>query len=358
MAFSRRFGRRRFSRRGRKRSYRLAKKIVRRVRRKIKKKISRKQRRKTYLYAYGHAKHHEATFGEVLYSNDGPSLTANGLFSSGDLTGMFRQVHAMSDIGYAGINANDNAQIKNNRQALRIRVRGEAIYKLTNGNTVGGAFIQVYVTRPRHNIPEDGIGTANSKTAAEIINANENSLFLPDWADATGVDVNQTGTGGITDIMFNSTSKTKPTVGGNNHWFTPFMVPEFTQNFKVLQVKKLYLPPSGTALFKVKTPWRVIDRSDTQLWDSDGTPRVYRGTWGRDVFFRVVGQPVHDATDHTQVNSCFVALDSMVDKRYWYSSAFGVELPKYYNPGDVYGTVGTAELPGEADQLVDETGTT
>ena len=235
------------------------------------KRSARKARRKQYLYAYSYSDHVEAGYNNTAISGIPPNATLSGLFSSGDLDKIFDQVVQADDFARAGM-ATGNAQIKGNRHSLKIRVKGEVTYTIANGNTTGGIFVQIFIARPRQNLPEDGLGTGNANRMSVIYVNNVNSMFNPDYNDAAGVTVNAAGTGGVTNIMQNATATGKPALG-QALWHTPFMVPEVTENFKILTVKKLYIPAGGVTMFKVKTPWTWIDRADTQLWNTDSTPQ-------------------------------------------------------------------------------------
>lgn len=355
MAFSRRFPRSRIARklRGR-RTFRKAKRIIRRVRRKLRKRTARKARRKQHLVAYAYSSHTESTHSTTVVSGLGTTDDTTGLFSRGDLDKIFDQVVNLDDPMYAGQVA-VNGQLRMGRHNIKVRARGEAIYTITNGNTVGGAFVQFYIARPRKDIVADGIGVGNAVTIATIYNNNLNSLFQPDYNDAAGYGVNAAGTGGVTNIMQNSTSAIKPTINTQDAiWHTPFMVPEVTQNFKILTVKKVYIPAGGVFMFKIKTPWQYFERSEMQIRASGNQAGgIHRNAKGRDLLVKAWGQPVHDQASHTAVNVGQVTLDTIVSKRYWFSASARA-TPRFYHMGNALGTVGTAQLPGFADQTNDE----
>lgn len=355
MAFSRRFPRSRIGRklRGR-RTFRKAKRIVRRVRRKLRKRTARKARRKQHLVAYAYSSHNESTHSSTVISGLGTSNDTTGLFSRNDLDKIFDQVANLDDVLYGGTTA-VNGQLRMGRHNIKVRARGEAIYTITNGNTVGGAFVQVYIARPRKDIVADGIGVGNAITIAEIYRNNLNSLFQADYNDAAGYALNAAGTGGVTNIMQNSTTVTKPTISSQDAiWHTPFMVPEVTQNFKILTVKKVYIPAGGVFMFKIKTPWQFFERSEMQIRaNGNQTGGIHRNAKGRDLLVKAWGQPVHDQTTHDEVNVGVVTLDTIVTKRYWFSASARA-TPRFYHLGNDLGTVAEAQLPGEADQVNDE----
>lgn len=351
-------GRLRKKLRGR-RTFRKAKRIIRRVRRKLKKRTARKARRKQHLMAYAYSTHVEAAFNTVAVDTLGTNIDNAGLLTRFDIDKLFDQVPTIDDFMYGGqivTGAPGNVQRKANRHSLKIRVKSEVLYTMSNGNTAGGIFVQVFVGRPRANIPQSGIGINNTATMAEIYRNNLASLFQTDYNDAEGVAVNAAGTGGVTNIVQNATTTTKPTLTLNDGiWHTPFMVPEITQNFKILQVKKVFIPPGGVFMFKVKTPWQWIDRSEMQIRQG-GSPlgEVYRPRQGRDVLLKAYGQPVHDQTTHTLVNVGRTTLDVIATKKYWFSAS-SKPVPRYYHSGNALGTVAGAQLPGDPDQVVGET---
>jgi len=356
MAFSRRLPRSRLRRklRGR-RTFRKAKRIVRRVKRKLRKRTARKARRKQYLSAYAYASHAEATNGAVLVSSLGSSDDTSGLLSRADVDKIFDQVAQVDDFMYGG-QTSSITQKTANRHSLGIRVKGEAIYTISNGNTVGGVFCQFYIARPRVPIPADGIGAFSSFTLSGLYSSNDNSLFQADYNDASGLAVSAAGTGGVTNIMQNSTTTTKPTLSSVDRiWHTPFMVPEVTQHYKILSVKKVFIPPGGVYMFKLKTPWQWLDRSEMQFRQA-GNPNgaVFRPRQGREVMVKAWGQPVHDQTTHTLVNVARSTLDCVVSKRYWFSASHK-PVPRYFAAGNSnMGTIANAQLPGLADQTVAE----
>lgn len=343
----RRFGRRKIGRR----RLRRARKVIRSVKRRVRKKIARKQRAKRHLWAYAYAKHDEVGFGNVAHLNLAPATANAGLFHRGDVDELFQQVRQLEDLIYPNF-ATTGGTIKSNRQNLSIRVKGEALYRMTNSNLAGGAFVTIYVVRPRRPISANGIGSSSSRTAAEVIENNRNSAFFTDYNDASGLAINAAGTAGITNILQNATSQTRPTIGRDQIWFTPFMVPTFTQNYKVIRTLKYYIPPGGCIQFKLKTRWFRLDRQDMML---DGAALMLNElpTFGQEVVARVAGQPVNDDTTHTEVNLGRVTLNTVVTKKYWYSYSHK-PMPSYVVGTNTLGTVVAASLPGEVEQAVEE----
>lgn len=350
MVVRRRFSRLRRRRRIPRKRVRFAKRVLRATRRKSRKIQARKRRNKQYLYTYAHAIHLEATFGAIRNLDDSTSNTLSGLYSTADVDEIFQQVKVADDLAWSGSTTAGGAQIKFTRHNLTVRSKAEKQYLISNGNAAGAVFVQAFICRPRHDIPLTGLGKSSDTQPGSLIENNLNSAFVPDYNDGASLTVSAAGTGGVTNIMQNAYSTTKPTVATTNLSITPFMVPEFTKNFKVIGTKKFYLPPGATTMFKVKAR-ALLDRKNRVAGTGLNT---YFDRNSRLVFFRFFGQPVHNQTGHTAVNLGKATLDIVMTKKYWFSHS-ARPMPSYFLGSDNLGTVTAATLPGETEQPVGET---
>lgn len=320
------------------------------------KRSRRRQRAKSYFYGYSQSKHVHSPQGQITVAYpDATGASQNGLFAWGDALEIFEQVKSIDDFAYPGTFAQG---IRANRQALNIRAKGECLFQVSNGNTAGAAWLEVYICKPRKAIPNSGIGNGPNVLAADVIINNAENAYLPDWNDARGVAIAAAGTGGVTNIMQNSTGQIKPTIGPTNFAHTPYMVPPFTENWKVVKQLKYCLPPGGQTMFKIKTGWRNINR---QVYQKVGTGSgtsvndwsIFRPYFGKEVFFRFHGQPAHSGTEPTiNVNYGTVGLDVVMIKKYWYSHSVR-PLPSYrmdVNTGQ--GTLTNPVLPSGTTEAV------
>lgn len=341
----RRFGRRRFSRR--RAPFRRLKRAVSRIRRKSRKKSLRKQRAKSYLHGYSGANHLDGASGAINIGQPEPYNGSNGaigLFGWRDAQELFEQVKVVDDLVFPGVGATTQGHA-GNRVNLRVRAKGEQTFTVSNGNQAGSIWLEVYICKPRRGIPVAGISASASQLPEEVILNNLNSAFMPDYNDGRGITL------GTTPFPINNaTSQTKPTVTVSNYLVTPYMIPPFTENWKVIKQLKYILPPAAQCMFKVKTRWLNITR---QMYDPKGTGTglsssdwsIIYPSFSRQVFFRFHGQPVHDDTDHALVNYGAAVLDIVNVKRYWYSHSVR-PLPSYNLLSNVnQGTIVSAHLP-------------
>lgn len=344
----RRLGRRRFRRRANpRRMLRKAKLIRKGAFRKIQRKKERKNRKiKKNIWGYMDASHSDAAFNQTKLWDIGSAIGTNGLGSYSDLGEVFQQVRQIDDVIFAG-QTGTSPQLKANRNNLRITVSARATYYITHNSNAGGIYCQFYICKPRYNIPLVGIGKANSTTPGSVIENNLNSRSLPDYNDAASLTVNAVGTGGVTNILQSAYTTTKPAVAAGDNWTTPFMVPEFTKNWKVIKVHKVFLPPNGNFMFTIKLPLTKIARQELQMSAAATTGEVaWLRKFGIQVFARFHGEPSSDNTTDTLVNFCSASLNAMIDKKYEFS--YGSQ-PSYFtvrgtdNTGTVAATTKNAE---------------
>jgi len=322
------------------------------------KRSRRRQRAKSYFYGYSQSRHVHCPVGQIVNDTmESSTQGSQGLFAWRDAQEIFEQVKSVDDFAYPGTSSTG---IRANRHVLSIRAKGEITYQISNGNLAGAAWVSVYVVKPRKSIPNSGIGNPAFVNSFDIINNNANSAYLPDYGDATGLAINAAGTGGVVNIMQNSTPQSKPTINQTNFAHTPFMVPNFTENFKVLKVHKMVIPAGGQSMIKVKTGWKFIPRQvyqkiGTGLGTSGADWSVYRPWFGREVFVRFHGQPVHDTTTESKVNYGSVGLDVVAIKKYWYSHS-ARPLPSYRMDANVgQPTDIVAQLPSGTTEPVGDT---
>lgn len=316
------------------------------------KRSRRKQRAKAYFYGYSGTSHVHSPAGAITVASPDPEIAEKtGLFAYRDMQEIFEQVKNVDDLIYPGTSTLGR---KAGRINLQIRVKGEQIWQISNGNTAGAAWLEVYICKPRKYIPTAGIGSGPNVLAADVINNNNNNAFNPDYNDASGITL-----GASPFPINNATTQTKPTLTTANFALTPYMVPPFTENWKVVKQLKYIIPAGGQAMFKLKTKWQRFSRElyqpkGTGSGVSGGDWAVFRPWFGKEVFFRFHGQPVHDATaaETPPVNYGQVALDCVAIKKYWYSHS-ARPLPSYYmgtNSGQ--GTIASAELPSGTTEPV------
>lgn len=348
--------RRRFGRRGRVSGVRRARRVLKRVKRIRKRKTLRKRKRKQYFYGYSGAAHLETGPGLITVGSiDQNAASSTGLFAYNDINEILEQVKTVEDIIYPTMTFGGRPH---NRLNIKAKVKGTINYILSNGNQAGAAWVEVYICKPRKGIPMSGVGPTNLLEPQDIFAANMNQQFVTDYNDARGITINAVGTGGVTNILQNATAQTKPTITTANYVVTPYMVPAFTENFKVVKQLKYVIPPGGQTMFQVKSS-AIVDRNHISRGTGSGSAttdyHTYRPWYGKIVFLRFHGQPVHDATSHITVNYGSVALDAVWTKKYWYSTINGVPMPSYVAAANsAQGTIAQAHLPSLPPQTVAE----
>lgn len=349
-------GRRRFGRSSRVSGVRRARRVLKRVKRVRRKKQLRRKKRKQYFLGFSGASHNHCAAGVIQITDPDPANNIrSGLFAHDDINEILQQVKVVEDVIYN----NTHQGVYHNRTSLRAYARGTQTWTISNNNQAGACWLEVYICKPRRGIPTAGIGPTNLLRAADVINANLNQLFQPDYNDASSFSVNAAGTGGVTNIMQNAQVQTKPTVGQDQYCVTPYMVPLFTENWKVVKHLKYVLPAGGQCMVQLKSK-ALLDRNQLRKGTGFGTAaadyNIHRPSYGREVFFRFHGQPVHDSASHTLVNYGSVALDCVMTKKYWYSSVQGTHVPTYALGGIInQGTITAAKLPALPTEEVKET---
>lgn len=325
----RRFGRRRVRRRAAPRRLLRKARLIRKAGlRKIQRKKERKNRKiKKNIWGYMDSTHADAAHNQTVYADLTGAANYSGLGNIQDMIEVFQQVHQIDDFIYAA-QTGVSPQMKANRANLKISVSAKATYYISHNSNAGGIYCQIYICRPRRSIPIDGIGKSNDLTPGSCCANNLNSRSQPDYNDASAITVNAAGTGGVTNILQNSTTTTKPTVSATDHWVTPFMVPEFTTHWKVVKVHKVFLPPNGNFMFKMKLPLTTLRRQEFGLsaLNNNGDKQIL-GRFGLQAFIRFHGEPSSDNTTDTLVNFCEASINCVIDKKYEFS--YGVQ-PQYF----------------------------
>lgn len=356
-----RFRRRRFIRR--RRPFRRRRILRRRSGRKKRfARSRRRQRAKSFFYGYSGARHIDIAQGAIEHRNAEPDSGTTtpvesqmGLFPWRDIQEIFEQVRTVDDLIWA---SNGSSLLtKNRRINLRIKCRGQQDFYVSSGNQAGAIWLEVFICRPRKQIPMAGIGAGQNVVAASVITNNLNNAFMPDYNDARGLALSADVPPRITD----ATSQITPTITSSQYAVTPYMVPMFTENWKVIKVLKYVIPPGGQCMFRIKTRWIYLNRESLYPLGSDGTTAsnwgVFRPSFGQEVFFRVHGQPVHapGTAEQRPVNFGSATLDIVNVKKYWYNH--GVRpLPSYRMEASInQGDVSSAELPAEGQRPVAET---
>ncbi|AXH74588.1 MAG: capsid protein [Cressdnaviricota sp.] len=314
------------------------------------KRSRRKQRAKSYFYGYSGSKHVHSPAGAITIATPDPQgAETNGLFAYRDTQEIFEQVRNVDDLIFPG---RTTLGKKAGRINTKIRVKGQQLFQVSNGNLAGAVWLEVYICRPRKYIPNAGIGNGPNVLAPDVINNNAENAYAGDYNDARGITL-----GATTFPINNATSQSAPSISAANFAHTPYMVPVFTQNWKVIKQLKFMLPAGGQCMFKVSTGWKSFSREVYQPKNQgDGTNiadwAVFRPSFGREVFFRFHGQPVHDSTTDTLVNYGIGALDVVNIKKYWYSSSHR-NLPSYnMGTGVGQGTITNANLPSGTTEPV------
>lgn len=328
-------------------------KVAFRTKRKIQKRKDRKRKFNKYGYVYSH--YQAAGKGETRYWDVSPSAATHGLGSQSDVDKCFDNIRQIDDFIYAG-GTQTNPQLKANRGNLTLNISAKATYTVTNCNSAGGSFVQVYICRPRRDISSDGIGKATaSGLPGSVLANNLNSSFLADYDDAGGLTISDFATTpAVNDVIVNTTTQAKPTIAAGDHWVTPFMVPEFTKGWKVLKVIKTFIPAGASFMFSIRLPRTRINRQDYQR----GGTAVHLDwirKFARQIFIRHHGQPNNEDTDSSLVNYDLSALAAMVSKQYEFS--YGHQ-PQYFTirGTDSIGTLTTTAFPGEAEEKVEDAG--
>lgn len=344
---------RRFRRRGRRSrrtgGVRRARRIVKRVRRRRIKRSRRKQKKKMYFWGYSGSNHLDVLAGQIgVQTPDGNAPAGRaGLFAFDDANEIFQQVKNLDDLIYPGMSSAQTLGFRGGRQNLAITAKGVQTYTVSNGNQAGAIWLEVYICRPRKAIPASGVGQTPDFLAADVVNNNRSNAFVTDYNDAQGINITA-----VTNAIANTTSQTKPSITTANFVVTPYMIPPFTENFKVVKQLKYVIPPGGQCMFNVKTKRTYINRNSYALKSNTGGTSAsfgfFRPWFGKDVFFRFHGQPVHDTTavdPNRPVNYGPATLDLVYTKKYWYSTSYR-PLPSYVLEANVgQGVITTASLP-------------
>lgn len=349
---------RRSMRRRRPSGIRRARRVLKRSKFRRIKKQRRKQRKKAYLYGYSFANHLDGAAGIIEIDRPEPDALnisqQTGLFCQGDAHELFQQVKNIDDFVFPNMTGTGTLGYKAGRQNLNIRAKGEITYTIANGNGSGAIWLEVYVCKPRKGISNRGIGVQPSFDAVDVLEFNRNSAFVNDYNDAAGIAITPT-----TNAIANTTVQTKPTINATNFLVTPYMIPPFTENFKVIKQHKFVIPPGGQCMVKVKTPWTNISRQSYQLLGTNAGGSatsfgMYRPWFGRDIFFRYHGQPVHDTTDNELVNYGKAVLNVVAVKRYWFNHSLR-PLPSYVLQANTnQGEITNAVLPSGGENPVDD----
>lgn len=350
--------RRRFGRRRRLPVVRRARRILKRVKRKQRKKSIRKKKKKQYFLGFSGASHNETAVGTIAITDPDASATnASGLFAYNDINEILQQLKTIEDLVYPA-GGMYYGGIPHNRGSIKAYAKGVQNYIVSNGNQAGAVWLEIYICKPRKGIPEAGIGYSSLLRASDVINANRNQRFVTDYNDAQQFGINAAGTGGVTNIMQNAQSQTRPSVSEDAFYVTPYMIPAFTENWKVVKQLKYVLPPGGQCMFSVKAKG-LLDRNQLRKGTGTGSAaadwNIHRPWFGKEVFFRFHGQPVHDITTHTSVNYGKATLDCVFTKKYWYYPINGQHIPSYVTGGQVnLGVIASAQLPSLPTEPVTE----
>lgn len=321
------------------------KKIAFRIKRKKEKFRDRKRRHNKYGYMYG--AYNSAAKGRTGNWDISNNATEHGLGNASDVDKCFDNIRQLDDIIFAA-GTQTNPQLKANRGNLTMWISAKATYTLTNLNSAGGSFVQVYVCRPRKDISTDGIGTASGTTPGAVFNSNLNSTLLADYNDAAGFGI----TGGQIDNTF---TQAKPSAVTGEHWITPFMVPEFTQTWKVLKVIKTFIPAGGSFMFTIRLPRTKINRQDYQRGGT-AVHLEWLRKFSKQVFLRHHGQPNNDDTTATLVNYDESNLAAVVNKKYEFSYGHQPQYFTFRGTDSNMGTLTTTAFPGEAEEKVEDAG--
>lgn len=340
----RRTTRRRFRRTNPRRLLRKGSRLKKIAFRKIRNKQKRKDRKKRHnKYGYVYTASQFNGKGRTSYWDIANNATQQGLGSSVDVDECFQQIRQFDDILFAG-QAPASPWLKGSRHNLTLRIKAKATYTITNTNSAGGAFFQVYICRPKHDIAADGMGL-NSDT-------QPGSLILNNLSSTLSVDYNNAGSWGITGGQVdNAYSQTKPSASVGDHWITPFMVPVFTQNYKVVKVIKTFIPAGGSFMFSLRLPLTKISYTEFQR---GGTTTIqWLKKFSKLVFARYHGQPNNDDTTASLVNYDEVNVCAVVSKTYEFS--YGHQ-PQYFTfrGTDSLGTITSTTFPSNAEEKVED----
>lgn len=341
---------RRRMRRRRVGSVRRARRVIKRVRYRTKKKQLRKQRKKQYLYCYDFGQHIDAKAGETFVQNleavsGGGTTLRSGLFRIDDAREILQQVKNIDDLIYPSMTVQG---IKAGRQNIKVRAKGILTATISNSTTAGVAFVEVYICKPRMAITSQGVGVGPNTLASDVINNNRNNAFVTDYNDASGITL-----GATPFPIQNSTDQTKPSILVTDKCYTPYMNPVFTKNWKVLKQLKYTLPPSGVCMFRVKSGGSFTQQT-YGLRTTATSSSIDLPYFGRDIFIRVHGQPVHDTTTHSNVNYAPVTLDIVGTKKYWYSHSARPNPSYLLGTISNIGTIAASKLNAEPPQTVQE----
>jgi hypothetical protein len=290
------------------------------------------------------SEHDDAAINTTAVTDLGSTSAKVGLGRQDDMQEIFQQVKQLDDIIFAG-QVPSTAQLKANRHNIKVQVQGRCTYYIANNMINVGIYVQIYEWVPRRDIAGSGIGSAGDNTPGGVIRNNYNSRSLVDYNDAASLGI---AAGNISDAY----STVKPVVAATDHWTTPFMVPEFTRNFKITKVHKVFLPPSGQYVFTIKLPLRTVERNWYEK-NPTGAPTTYLKAFAKGAFIRFHGAPVNDTATPTLVNFAPASLNIVSDKKYEFS--YGHQ-PTYFTVrgSDSLGTVVNTKQPGLTDQTVAE----
>lgn len=350
MVRRRRFGRRRFGRRRRVPRVRKARMILKRQRFKRNKKFARKRRAKQYLYCYDFGNHVDAKAGETIVQamdvpTGGGTLQRLGLFRVDDAMEILQQVKNIDDLIYPSMSVQG---IKAGRQNIKVRAKGVYSATISNTTTAGVCFLEIYVCKPRMAITAQGVGVGPNTVASDVINNNRNNAFVTDYNDASGITL-----GATPFPINNATDQTKPSILVSDKCYTPYLNPVFTKNWKVLKQYKYTLPPSACCMVRVKSS-ATFTHQTYGLRTAVGSNSIDLPSFGRDIFIRIHGQPVHDTTTHTNVNYAPATVDIVGTKKYWYSHSARPNPSYLLGTISNIGTVTASKLNAEPPQTVAE----
>lgn len=347
-----RFRRRRFRRRAKPRQmFRKARRIRRRAGKiALRRKLRKDRRKKHNIYKYVVGSHIESPFNSVTHKDIlDSSETANWLGSVQDLQILFDNVRTFEDVVWAGQTATAPWG-PSNRHLNKISVSGYMDVKIASGLNAGGIYATFFIVKPKRDLTTGSIGQTGTILPGTIVTANQSSAFQPTYENATGWAISSSN-------VQMTTPQTKPTIADTDLITTPFMVPEFTRNFKVVKVLKYFIPAGGNIRFSLKLSERTIRRGDfepTSAGETTGQYQVLK-KFGKACFVRFHGQPAHEATAHTTVNYGFASLDVMATKRYEFR--YGHQAAYWHHKGtNSVGTLTDVVLPGEGEESNEDLG--
>lgn len=342
--------RRRFRRRAKPRAmFRRARKLRRRAGKiQLRKKLRRDRKKRHNKYGYVFSNHVEAAINAVNHVDLAPSATTGWLGSYQDLQIMFDNIRQFEDVVWAAQTATA-PHLPSNRHLLKMSVSGYCDYKIASGLTAGGQYVTVFIVKPKRNLPATSIGRSTTVLPGAVVDGNLNSAFQPTYENADGWNI-------VANNVQMTTPQTKPTIADTDAWVTPFMIPEFTQNFKVVKVLKYFLPAGGNIRFSLKLSERTISRHELVPTSASATGSQFAvlKKFGKAAFIRFHGEPSHDTTTHTTVNYGFASLDIVATKRYEFRYGSQATYFNIKNTAIAPGDIGGATKPGEAETKVED----